>query len=171
MPGRPVRADQVEGFEKTNYTATTNPTAANDNTQRYAVGSKWINTSTGAYFVCVDASTGAAIWLAPTSTVYAQEVVVGTGSETQSPVLGATPAGGGTANTPSGYYLAVYRSGQKIKWVASSPTGVLEYTYNSGANRIEWGSALAVTLIQTVPDVNKVTSVNCLVPSSPVVNV
>lgn len=61
---------------KSNLSAVTDPVGSNDNTQGYLVGSRWINTSTGSVFVCVDASTGAAIWTllsAPTAPVYGTE--------------------------------------------------------------------------------------------------
>lgn len=47
---------------KDSLTATTDPTNANDNTQGYAVGSLWINTTTRAIFRCVFAGTGNAVW-------------------------------------------------------------------------------------------------------------
>jgi len=40
------------------------PTAGNDNTQGYAPGLRWVNTTAPVKsYVCVDASTGAAIWI------------------------------------------------------------------------------------------------------------
>lgn len=45
-----------------NFSATTNPTVSNDSTQRYEVGSQWINTATGTAFICLDATAGAAVW-------------------------------------------------------------------------------------------------------------
>jgi hypothetical protein len=47
---------------KSNYTATTAPTASNDNTQDYGAASRWLNTTTGLEYVCVSAATGAAVW-------------------------------------------------------------------------------------------------------------
>lgn len=46
---------------KNNHT-TTDPTASDDNTAGYSIGSYWINTSSDDSFVCLDASTGAAVW-------------------------------------------------------------------------------------------------------------
>lgn len=45
-----------------NYTATTNPTANDDNTQGYSIGSHWINTATNNAYIASDVSTGAAVW-------------------------------------------------------------------------------------------------------------
>lgn len=53
---------------KVNLTATTNPGANDDNTQGYAVGSRWVNTTSDNEYVCVDASTGAAVWTETTAT-------------------------------------------------------------------------------------------------------
>jgi hypothetical protein len=47
---------------KNNLTATVDPVAGNDNTQDYTVGSVWVNVTADTYWVCVDASTGAAVW-------------------------------------------------------------------------------------------------------------
>lgn len=45
-----------------NLIATTDPGASNDNTEGYGVTSHWLNTTAGRYFICRDASTGAAVW-------------------------------------------------------------------------------------------------------------
>jgi len=45
-----------------NFTATANPTTADDVTNGYAAGSRWINTTSGLLFTCLDASEGAAEW-------------------------------------------------------------------------------------------------------------
>lgn len=45
-----------------NITAVIDPTALNDSTQGYSVGSAWVNISSGQSFVCVDEAVGAAIW-------------------------------------------------------------------------------------------------------------
>jgi hypothetical protein len=41
---------------------TVDPAVGNDNTQGYAIKSRWINTSSNEEWVCTDASTGAASW-------------------------------------------------------------------------------------------------------------
>lgn len=45
-----------------NLSATTDPGVGNDNTQSYHPGSKWLNLTLGRLWVCLDASTGAAVW-------------------------------------------------------------------------------------------------------------
>ncbi len=47
---------------KNNYVATSNPGNSDDIDSEYIVGSRWVNTSTDKEYVCVDSSSGAAIW-------------------------------------------------------------------------------------------------------------
>ena len=47
---------------KNKLDATTTPVVTNDNTEGYAPGSMWENTSTGRIYICVGSSTGAAVW-------------------------------------------------------------------------------------------------------------
>ena len=53
---------------KVNLTATTDPTTSNDSSQGYAVGSRWVNTTTREEYVCGSASVGAAVWKNTTAT-------------------------------------------------------------------------------------------------------
>lgn len=50
-----------EDFAKTNVAAVA-PAVTNDNTEGYAVESRWVDTVTGKEYVCTDATTGAAVW-------------------------------------------------------------------------------------------------------------
>lgn len=45
-----------------NFSASTDPTINEDANDGYVVGSRWVNTTTDLYFVCVDSTIGAAIW-------------------------------------------------------------------------------------------------------------
>lgn len=47
---------------RNNLSATTTPTTTNDSSQNYAVGSVWLNTATGAFYLCTSAAVGAATW-------------------------------------------------------------------------------------------------------------
>jgi hypothetical protein len=71
---------------RSNYTATTDPTSFNDNTQDYGSGSHWCNTTNGRFWICQSAATGAAAW--------ALAVVPGTGVE---PASNLEQFGSGTA--------------------------------------------------------------------------
>src|SRR5580698_11673210 len=48
--------------EGNNFTATTDPTVNSDSAHGYAVGSLWVNTTTSALFVCLNATATAAVW-------------------------------------------------------------------------------------------------------------
>lgn len=53
-----------DNFKRANYlTATTNPTASNDGTQGYTVGSLWFNVTDSLLYICKSSATGAAVWL------------------------------------------------------------------------------------------------------------
>lgn len=64
------RITEIERREiiKHNFEATTNPGISDDSSENYSVGSLWINTSTGAYFVCLDNTAGSADWNEITTT-------------------------------------------------------------------------------------------------------
>lgn len=47
---------------KDNLVATAAPGVTNDVTENYDVGSVWLNTLTGAFYICKDATDGAAVW-------------------------------------------------------------------------------------------------------------
>ena len=50
-------------FPATNLAASANPTAANDNTQGYTIGSMWLNTANNTVWQAVNVTTGAAVWV------------------------------------------------------------------------------------------------------------
>lgn len=52
---------------KHNFSATSDPGTGDDSGDGYSVGSQWINTTDGGWFVCVDASSGAASWVTPST--------------------------------------------------------------------------------------------------------
>jgi hypothetical protein len=47
---------------KVKLDATVDPTATDDNTQGYAIGSRWVNVTDDKEFVCLDATTNTAVW-------------------------------------------------------------------------------------------------------------
>ena len=49
------------------WDATADPGIGNDNTEGYSVGSRWINITLDKEFVCLDPSTGAAVWTQTTA--------------------------------------------------------------------------------------------------------
>jgi hypothetical protein len=52
---------------KYNLTATTDPGVGDDSVDGYTVGSRWVNVTLDKEFVCLDASTGAAVWTETTA--------------------------------------------------------------------------------------------------------
>jgi len=48
--------------QKTNFSATTAPTVADDSASGYGVGSVWIDTTNDLLWACMDAAAGAAVW-------------------------------------------------------------------------------------------------------------
>lgn len=54
--------DIQDQYHKSNLIATTDPTATDDDTEGYCVGSPWINITTDSVFKCVDNTTDTAIW-------------------------------------------------------------------------------------------------------------
>jgi len=59
LPGAAGRLD--------NLVATTNPTVDDDSDDGYGIGSVWTNTTSKEYFVCLDATIGAAVWTSTTT--------------------------------------------------------------------------------------------------------
>lgn len=47
---------------RANLAATSDPTSANDISQDYAIGSRWLNTTARKEFVAISVATGAAVW-------------------------------------------------------------------------------------------------------------
>ena len=57
--------NKIDAVVTHNLVATVNPTAANDNTQGFVIGSLWLNTTSQQLFICSSAVTGTAVWVAP----------------------------------------------------------------------------------------------------------
>ena len=53
--------DNVAGTQN-NLSASSVPGVSNDQTQGYSVGSFWVNTTSDIAYICVDSTTGAAVW-------------------------------------------------------------------------------------------------------------
>ena len=60
--------EKLNRSAKNAFDATSDPTADDDDGDGYSEGSVWINTTSGEAFRCVDASTGAAVWINTTLT-------------------------------------------------------------------------------------------------------
>lgn len=52
----------ADNIKKNNVFASVDPAVTNDDTEGYEQGSRWVNQSSNAEFLCKDATTGAAVW-------------------------------------------------------------------------------------------------------------
>lgn len=116
-----------------NFSATTNPTVNDDAGDLYGRGSRWINTTTGAVFTCVDATAGAAVWVRIVessvyggTTVFLEDIpgFVGDGVADDSAALiaavAALPTRGGTIVLPGkriGYNSPISDAGKSVRFV------------------------------------------------------
>jgi len=70
-------------LESNYHRATVNPTATDDISKGYGIGTIWINTSTGGVFISVNSTAGAAVWASIISNLgHAQNTDTGTNSNT-----------------------------------------------------------------------------------------
>jgi hypothetical protein len=56
-------ASRTPGRRRNNFTATASPTATDDSADGYEVGSVWIDVTNDAWWVCVDSTATAAVWI------------------------------------------------------------------------------------------------------------
>ena len=57
---------QGTSYPQSNFVSAVDPTVNDDTSAGYEVGSRWINLTTDTEFVCLDATAGAAVWVATT---------------------------------------------------------------------------------------------------------
>jgi hypothetical protein len=119
---------------KNNFAATSDPTTANDSTQGYSVGSRWINLTTQKHFICFSASTGAAVWIAGVKNNY----VATSGPTSSNDSSQGYSVGSHWINTtpnPKRAYVCVNASTGAAVWrqVAFDLTNVLNTLHNFAA--------------------------------------
>lgn len=49
-------------YPQCNFGASAAPGTGNDNTEGYAIGSQWLDTTLDDAYICLNAATGAAVW-------------------------------------------------------------------------------------------------------------
>jgi hypothetical protein len=72
VDGKTGAVDLSQDYESKklhNLSATSDPTTTEDSSAGYEALSKWVNTSTGEVWVCLDATAGSAIWALSTLTI------------------------------------------------------------------------------------------------------
>lgn len=110
---------QVLSTGISNVTATVSPTVSNDSTQGYSAGSVWVDTTHQTSFLCVNASAGAAVWLAiapnpalfTTADNFSDYLVSG--------LVGSVPSSTLTMTTPAG---VIYSGGLRVSQAATTYT-------------------------------------------------
>jgi hypothetical protein len=138
---------------RNNFAAAVDPAVGNDNTQDYAVGSLWLNTTSNRAWICLSASTGAAVWLqisigaliaTANSGTFANVSL--TGLLTRSASTGITAFSGGgqgsaTAlnNEFSNITTATASSApyDSVKFGAASTAGQKRFVANNAANPVQ----------------------------------
>lgn len=118
------------GQTKRNLAASVAPTANDDSTADYSVGSLWIDTTGNKGYLCLDATAAAAVWFDITQTGGG-----GGGGFDHEKVFPATVNGQETfnlvdtvatnANTPAGYSIRVFVNGNRHEF--NSPPGTREF--------------------------------------------
>jgi len=155
---------------RSNLTATTAPGATNDNTQDYAIGSRWINTTTGQEYVATSVPTNAAVWT--------QDIgngVIGTPTQLQtfSPVQTANPLMQivekdipiASVNAANGYTFLSGVSGRTIYPVGAGMTVMASGTA-AGATSVKILCATSGRLLATF----NIAALVTLVPAAPFVS-
>jgi hypothetical protein len=86
------------------HIATVAPAVTDDSGDGYAVGSRWINTTTGAEYVAMDVSVGAAVWTETTSSGGGGGITALTGDVTAGPGSGSQATTLATVNSNVGSF-------------------------------------------------------------------
>lgn len=111
-------ANQIRArIPQNNFSATADPTVTDDASGGYSAGSRWLNTSTGDFFICTDPTTGAAQWQVE-STINFSDVTLDA----------VTAAGNTTANAVD---VGELRS---TDWVGTVANGSLGHVVERGSN-------------------------------------
>ena len=139
--GKPLTAATTA---KVNLAATTNPAAADDASAGYAVGSRWLNTTTDQELVCADATTAAAVWKQTTyQTATAGALALGgnaNASSTNAIAIGQDTSAAGAANVAIGQLAQIGGSynvgiGYNARFAASQSYNLaIGYNTNPGIN-------------------------------------
>lgn len=114
---------------KVNLIATIPPTVNNDNTEDYAVGSRWIDVTGDNEYVAVDVTTAAAVWIATTSVAKGVVIVNPASNTSAARTPYPTRAAGSTAQTYFSFVVPLnYTSADtaKIYAIAGATAGSLD---------------------------------------------
>lgn len=125
-----MRLDSIPQAYQDNMAASGAPTASNDSSQGYSIGSRWTDTTNAQEYFCIDATAGAAVWRKlPTRTAYRDVAVsngatVTIGDDTTIARVGAALIFNMDGND-GGCFIQYYRSGTFNTVVGTSLGGSL----------------------------------------------
>jgi hypothetical protein len=131
---------------RNNFTGTTAPTASNDNTQGYAVGSMWVDTVANRVYFCTNAATGSAAWWGGSSGGGSWGSITGTLSA-QTDLQAALDAKAGLIPvidvvSATSYTLAAGDNGRIKVFTATDPISVtLNTDFNGRGVVLAWAAA------------------------------
>lgn len=132
---------------KCNITATTDPTVSDDGTQGYSITSIWTNTKTAVTFMCVDSTTGAAVWM-PLQTMNG---FVRTGSTRGSAYhSGYTATGTGSFSNPGIGTSNMYASVVKGRFTSAASTGSSAGSRSTDGAQVWRGNASGLGGFRTI---------------------
>jgi len=115
---------------------TTVPTVNDDETKGHVVGSIWTNETSNEVFVCVDNSSGAAVWTSITAT--------GSGEVNTVQKIGTT------THTTASLSPANFEDLDIGDFTGSNGYGVVDITAKGNSSAGDWGAALAYNISGTV---------------------
>jgi hypothetical protein len=84
------------------HSAAASPSATSDSAHGYSIGSRWLNTSTGAMFVCTDATATAAVWVQLVASVSSGNVILSGLPSSDPHVVGALYTSTGAVKVSAG---------------------------------------------------------------------
>jgi len=122
-----------------NFTATTNPLATNDVNYGYSIGSSWINTTNLKEFICLNATSGHAVWKETSTAILYDAIVDVNGTGDYPSIKEALDAGNVTLYIKNGTYIEPYdliipNGGIMVGEVA---TQVVIYLYGAASIKID----------------------------------
>ncbi len=164
MSGTTLNATGGGGGLTNNWTATSAPTASNDNTGGYAVGSQWLWAASNISWTCMDAATGAAVWV-PNSPLafrdFGHLIIAAAGATTlfTNGASGVTFQAGGTASGIASDTTA-YGKFPRIRYTTAASAGSFQNLRTAGNGSptsrqsgiyfdCVWGHADAATVTET----------------------
>jgi hypothetical protein len=147
----------VTRAKRNNFTATTDPTVNDDANDGYTVGSVWINTSTDAIFVCMDATASSADWWPSNPGIVTAEPM---GLEDSTDAYTTISWVDGTTTfsiAPAGSAFSVYVKGRKYTFTTAQTLvgDGTDFTIAEGLWYFYFNSSGVLTASQTVWDLSQ----------------